>query len=175
MPLLNEHVQFFASSAAGFLGGSIGAQLSDVYPEVAGISTAINSVFPALSGSQRTSGYTDYRCFYVKNNSPDTTAVLAQIGFWSSSVSYNYDSTLTIGLGTSAANGTEQVIASPTTAPSGVTFSRAGDSNGLIPVISFGPLPPGQHRAFWLRRQIPANYSPWPTGRTWSFQVLMSE
>jgi hypothetical protein len=62
-------------------------------------------------------------------------------------------STIDIGVGTAAINGTEQTVANEATAPTGVTFSAPADAaSGLV----LGNIPAGQHKAIWLRRTITA-------------------
>lgn len=62
-------------------------------------------------------------------------------------------STIDIGVGTAAINGTEQTVANESTAPVGVSFSApASAAAGL----ALGTIPLGQHIAIWLRRTITA-------------------
>jgi hypothetical protein len=61
--------------------------------------------------------------------------------------------TIDIGLGSAAVNGTEQTVANEQTAPTSVTFSAPSTKAGGL---SIGNLPAGQHKAIWLRRTVTA-------------------
>lgn len=62
-------------------------------------------------------------------------------------------STIDIGVGTAAINGTEQTVANESTAPAGVSFSAPSTADSGL---ALGSIPAGQHKAIWLRRTITA-------------------
>jgi hypothetical protein len=96
-------------------------------------------------------GLVEYRCIYLHNASGADTMIAARA--WVISNTPLAGTTLDIGVGTSAVNGTEQTIANEATAPVGVTFSApAAAASGL----ALGDIPAGQHRALWLRRTVTA-------------------
>lgn len=109
------------------------------------------SLFDAVSSAEALAGDVEYRCFYVHN--AHATLTMENAVAWIQANTPSSDSTLDIGLGTSAVNATEQTVANESTAPSGVTFSAAATEGAAIPL---GNIPPGQHRAVWLRRTINA-------------------
>jgi hypothetical protein len=104
-----------------------------------------------VSSGEAATGDTEYRCFYVHNGHGSLTLENAVI--WLQSNTASADTDLNIGLGTSAVNGTEQTVVNEQTAPSGVSFSAAASEGAAI---SLGDIPPGQHRAVWLRRVVNA-------------------
>lgn len=109
------------------------------------------SLFDEVAAAESVTGRIEYRCVYVHNASAADT--LKAVVAWLSSNTANATTTLDIGLGTSAASGTEQVVGSETTAPTGVTFiAAASKANGIL----LGDLGPGVSRAIWLRRTVNA-------------------
>lgn len=72
---------------------------------------------------------------------------------WIQSNTTSADTSIEIGLGSSAVNGTEQTVANESTAPTGVTFS-APSSQGTA--LSIGNIPPGEHKAVWVKRIVNA-------------------
>jgi hypothetical protein len=111
----------------------------------------LDSLFDPISITQRISGHTDYYCVYVNNNSSSSQYSNVQIWF---TVVPSY---ITMGLGTSPINGTEQTIATDQTPPAGVSFSRPLSYDTSI---NIGNLPAQQHKAVWFRRIIPAGTMP---------------
>lgn len=115
------------------------------------VSLTVNQLFDVVSAAEAAAGRVEYRCVYLHNNSGADT--MTALRAWISANTPLAGTTIDIGVGTSAVNGTEQTIASETTAPSGVTFSApASAAAGL----ALGNIPPGQHRALWIRRTVSA-------------------
>lgn len=112
-------------------------------------SAVADNMFDDSQPAETTAGRVEYRCFYVHNANASLTLQSAVAWLGANTAS---DSTrVEIGLGTSVANGTEQVIANDTTAPIGVTFSLAPTkANGL----ALGSILAGQHCAVWVRRTV---------------------
>ena len=105
-------------------------------------------IFDDLTSAQALAGLTEYRCFYLHNDHGTLTALIAKI--WLQSNTAN--TRIAIGLGASAINGTEADTGSETVAPAGVTFSTVPVS--LVTGLEVGDIPPGQHKAVWLRRTV---------------------
>ncbi|SFD83616.1 hypothetical protein [Massilia yuzhufengensis] len=125
------------TSAIASLGGAKSSQ------------PASASLFDSVSGAEAVAGDTEYRCIYVHNAS--TTTAMANAVLWLTANTPSGSTDINVGLGTSAINGTEQTVANENTAPSGVTFTiSATKASGL----ALGNIPPGQHRAVWLRRVV---------------------
>lgn len=113
-------------------------------------STAVTgaSLFDSVGGAEAAAGDTEYRCIYVHN---DSATQMANAVLWLTANTPSGSTDINIGLGTSAINGTEQTVGSENTAPTGVTFTiSATKAAGL----ALGTIPPGQHRAVWLRRIV---------------------
>lgn len=126
------------------------------------MSSAIDGLFDYTSGAESAAGDIEYRCVYLHNASATDTMIGAVV--WISTNTPLAGTALAIGVGTSTVNGTEQTVANESTAPSGVTFSEpASAGSGL----ALGDIPPGQHRAIWLRRTVAAG-SGASANDTWS-------
>lgn len=123
-------------------GASLGGSKSSV--------PASASLFDSVSGAEAVAGDVEYRCIYVHNAgaSPMNNAVA-----WLTANTPSASTDMAIGLGSSAANGTEQTVTNESTAPAGVTFAAAASkATGL----ALGTIPAGQHRAIWYRRTVSA-------------------
>jgi len=126
---------------------------------------ASSAIFPDLSGAQCSAGVVLYRCIYVHNGHSTLTALGATL--WVQTNTLSPDTTADVGVGTSAINGTEQTVASETTAPTGVTFSAPTTyGSGL----ALGDIPAGQHRAVWLRLTVNAGAATYSDGLTLRMQ-----
>lgn len=108
-------------------------------------------IFDTVASAEAVAGDVEYRCIYVLNNHGSLTLVGAKL--WIQTNTPSGDTTIDIGLGTSAVNGTEQTVADEQTAPTGVTFSAPTNEAGGL---SLGDLGSGQHKAIWIRRTITA-------------------
>lgn len=124
------------------LGGEISANA---------VSGALHAFFDRVTGAEAAAGDVEYRCLYVRNGHPTLTLYGAVV--WVSSNTPSADTAMAIGLGTSAINGTEQTIADESTAPAGVAFSEPAN---FAAGLAIGDIPPGQHKAVWLRRTVSA-------------------
>lgn len=112
---------------------------------------ATTAIFDDVSSGESTAGDVEYRCIYVRNSHGTLTYENAVLHIQANTPSAT--TTVEIGVGTSAVNGTEQTVADESTAPSGVTFS-APSSFGAA--LALGNIPAGQHKAVWLRRTVDA-------------------
>jgi hypothetical protein len=113
---------------------------------------ATGAIFDDVSSAEATAGDTEYRCVYAHNAHASLTLVGAV--FWIPSNTPSAQTTVDVGLGTSAINSTEQSVADESTAPAGVTFAAAAIQGAGI---ALGDIPAGQSRAVWLRRTINAS------------------
>jgi hypothetical protein len=148
MPLITgDFVTRLSGGAANAVGNASlgGAKSSSVMP------SAIDQLFDQVSAAEAVAGDVEYRCVYLHN--ANATSEMLNAVVWISSNSPLAGSTLDIGVGTAAVNGTEQTVANESTAPSGVAFSApAAQGAGL----ALGNIPAGQHKAVWMRRTITA-------------------
>jgi hypothetical protein len=145
MPIVSTDIKFRLSGGAGNSdpNASLGGAKSST--------EAPTGLFDDVSSAEGTAGDIEYRCWYVHNN--HGTLTLQNAVTWITTNTPSTDTTVDIGVGTAAINGTEQTIANENTAPSGVTFS-APSSFGTA--LSLGSLPAGQHKAVWIRRTVTA-------------------
>lgn len=109
------------------------------------------AIFDDVSSAESAAGDVEYRCVYV-HNAHATLSYTSAVA-WLAANTPSATTTVDIGVGTSAVNGTEQTVADETTAPSGITFVAAAT---LGAGVALGDIPAGQHRAVWLRRTISA-------------------
>lgn len=137
MPITPSEIKILRSSATNSLGGAI----SNV--------EAGSDLFDTVIPTEAAAGRTEYRCVYVKNTNSSLALNGAVVTVATDTP--NVQSTLSVGVGTSAANGVEQTVNAETTAPSGVAFSASA---------TLGSISAGGHRSYWERRFISAVASP---------------
>src|SRR5687768_11458567 len=140
---IKEYKSTFSAGGIDSLGGAITAtEITD---------NTTHNIWDVVSSTESNTGDTEYRCIYVKNTNATLTLESAKV--WIATNTPSTDTSVEIGLGTSAVNGTEQTVANESTAPSGVTFSTAaGEGNAL----TIGNIPNGQHKAIWIKRIVGA-------------------
>lgn len=140
---IKEYRSTFSASGIDSLGGAITAT------EI--VDNTTHNIWDVVSSTESNSGDTEYRCIYVKNTNATLTLEAAKV--WVATNTPSTDTSVEIGLGSSAVNGTEQTVANEGTAPTSVTFSTAaGEGNAL----SIGNIPNGQHKAIWIKRIVGA-------------------
>lgn len=119
-----------------------------------GIKSSVDAtgvIFDDVSSAEATAGDVEYRCVYVHNTHASLTLIGAVL--WMLANTPSTSTTIDVGVGTSAVNGTEQTVADEGTAPTGVTFAAAASQAAGI---ALGDIPAGQSRAVWLRRTVTA-------------------
>ena len=159
MSIITADFQFRLSGGATNADGN--ASLGGVKSTNAA-STSVDALFDAVAAADALAGDIEYRCIYLHNNSGADLMTAARV--WIAANTPLAGTTLAIGVGTSALNGTEQTVANENTAPAGVVFTEpASAAAGL----ALGNIPFGQHRAIWLRRTVNAG-SGSSANDTWS-------
>src|SRR5574343_401176 len=148
MPIISTDIIYRLSGGSGNTDPN--ASLGGVKSSTA-IGAGLHNLFDVVSSAESSAGDTEYRCFYVHN--AHATLTMQNSVIWIQSNTTSTDTTIEIALGSSAVNGTEQTVADESTAPTGVTFSQPSNKAGGIVL---GDIPPGQHRAVWLRRTVAA-------------------
>lgn len=136
------------SGGAGNASGNAslgGAKSSTAAP------TTLNGLFDATSAAEASAGDVEYRCIYL-HNANGADSMINAVVFVSANTPLA-GSTIDIGVGTAAINGTEQTVADEQTAPAGVSFSAPSTAGTGL---ALGTIPAGQHKAIWLRRTITA-------------------
>lgn len=145
MPIISTDIKYRLSG-----GGSNtdpGASLGGVKSST----DAGSTIFDNVSSAEAAAGDIEYRCVYVHNNHGSLSLTGAKL--WIQANTPSGDTTIDVGVGTSAVNGTEQTVANENTAPVTVSFSAAANEGAAI---SLGDIPAGQHRAVWIRRTVTA-------------------
>lgn len=146
MPIINTEIQYRLSGGAA--NSNPDASLGGAKSSVA----AGTNLFDAVSSAEGAAGDVEYRCFYVHN--ANATLTMENAVVWIQANTPSADTQLAIAVGSSAINGTEQTVANEGTAPTGLTaFSEAANEGAAV---ALGNIPPGQHRAVWVRRTVNA-------------------
>lgn len=145
MPIISTDIKYRLS------GGSANTDPAASLGGAKSSTDAPSGLLDTVSSGEAASGDTEYRAIYVHNAHATLTLEAAKL--WIQANTPSADTTLEVGLGTSAVNATEQTVANEGVAPSGVTFVAAADEAGAI---SLGDIPAGQHRAVWIKRIVTA-------------------
>lgn len=167
-------VQFFLSAPsasagnaqAGTPGSSFGKYISTT--QLSG--TALNNLFPDLTGAQNAASQVDYACLFILNATASGNSMLNTVVWLPSSADVAGGATVTIGLDPAAASTKTTssvqaaVITASTNAPSGVTtwVSNTGtdpSSPSYTNGLQLGTIAPNQCRAIWVKRTA-TNSSP---------------
>jgi hypothetical protein len=164
MPITSGEIEYRLSGGAA--NSDVNASLGGAKSSVAVTDNTDNNLFDDVTGAEHTAGDVEYRCIYVHN--ADGALTLTSAVVWIQSDTSGADSDLSIAVGTAAVNGTEQTVANESTAPSGVSWSDAATSRATG--LALGNLPPGEHKAVWIRRTISAGSTP-QAGDTGSVQA----
>ena len=143
MPITSAEIVYRLSGGAANANANAslgGAKSSTVVPA---------ALFDDVTSAESAAGDTEYRCIYVHNANGTLTMQNAVLWITANTTANR----IAVGVGSSAVNSTEQTVADENTAPTGVTFSQPTTKGAAI---ALGNIPPGQHRAVWLRRAITA-------------------
>lgn len=143
MPITSAEIVYRLSGGAANSNANAsigGAKSSTVVPA---------ALFDDVTSAESAAGDTEYRCIYVHNANGALTLQNAVLWITANTTANR----IAVGVGSSAINGTEQTVADENTAPTGVTFSQPTTKGAAI---ALGNIPPGQHRAVWMRRAITA-------------------
>lgn len=145
MPIVSTDIKYRLS------GGASNADQNASLGGVKSSNEASASLFDIVGSAEAAAGDVEYRCFYVHN--AHATLTMQNSVLWVQTQTPSPGTDVAVGLGTSAVNGVEQTVPNENTAPSGVSFVAAPNKAGGIAI---GDIPPGQHRAVWVRRTVTA-------------------
>lgn len=109
----------------------------------------LNNVWDNVSGAESSSGDTEYRCIYIKNNHGSLTLTGAKI--WISSQTPSSDTSIEIALGGEGLNGTAETVANENTAPAGESFSSPSSFGAGL---SLGNMASGNTYPVWIKRIV---------------------
>ena len=129
------------SDPAASIGGAASSTLT--------LTGAAHDLFDAIAEDETDAGDVEYRCAYLTNTSAET-ATNARL--WIEANTPSPGSSVEIGLGAAAINGTETAAADEGTAPAGVSFSAAPVDKDTALVI--GDLPAGASKSIWIKRVV---------------------
>lgn len=145
--------RFSVSAAAGdTTAGTAATSLGDQISTTAITDATLGNLFDDVSGAEALAGSTEYRCFFVLNNHATLTLQGATIAVQSETsgggaITIALDNIAVSAKGSGSAQAA--VIASETTAPSGVGTFGAGP-------LTIGDLAPGQVKGVWVKRIVGA-------------------
>lgn len=130
---------------------SIGGDKISSAEGVLAYTTPLDSVFDRITKKENMDGVTDYRCFYLCNETSGVTVFNPKLKILTTP-----DSTISIG---PLAKGTvAEAIATEKNAPVGVTFHDKAaidkTSDGYLSFPNTTELRPGESAPFWIRRQV---------------------
>jgi hypothetical protein len=149
VPIVASDIKYYLSGGAA--NSDPNASLGGARSSTEVVTATLHNLFDIVSSAEASAGMTDYRCIYVRNEHGSLT--WQSVVTWLQQQADHANVTISIGLGTSAVDGTEQTIADENTAPNTVTFSEpANEGAGL----SIGDLATNEHKAIWVRRVVTA-------------------
>lgn len=146
MPIIQTDIQYRLSGGAANSNPALsigGAKSSQT------MSSAADAFFDRVGSAEAEAGDVEYRCFYIHNS--HTTLTMQSAVVWISSQTTSADTSIAIGIGSSAINGIEQTVANESTSPAAVAFSQPATEGAALAI---GDIPPGQHRSIWVRRTV---------------------
>ncbi len=148
MPIISTDIKYRLSG---------GASNTDPNASIGGIKSStevgagLHNLFDVVGSAETTAGDTEYRCVYVHN--AHATLTLDNAVAFIPTQTPSPDTSIEIGVGAAAINGTETAVANESTAPAGVTFFAAAS---LGAALALGNIPAGQHKALWVKRIVNA-------------------
>ena len=120
--------------------------------------TALDDLFPDVTGAQAAAGITQYLCLYFKNVDPNVNGFIAgAVYFLTQVMPTDANDKIAVALGTSAKNVAEQTIANITTAPTGVSWIDASTAVSLPTGVQLPTaMVQNDYQSVWFRRTIGA-------------------
>jgi hypothetical protein len=150
VPIVAADIDFRLSGGAA--NSDVNASIGGAKSSVEITDASLHNLFDVVSSVETAAGDVEYRCLYVHNAHATLTLQGAKI--WIQTQTPNSQSAVAIALGAAAVNATETAVANESTAPGGgVTFSEPANEGAALTI---GDIPPGQHKAIWVRRTIDA-------------------
>lgn len=153
MSIVSSDIQFQLSGGASNTdpNASLGGAISST-----GITdNTTNNLFASVTATQASSGVTQYRGFYVKNN--NGTLTWGDCRVYISQDTTSTSDEIDIGLAVEGVSTSMATIGSDTTAPTSVTFSHPTTYSAGIQLNSTTGLASGAYRGVWVRRTVNAS------------------
>lgn len=118
------------------------------------VGASINNLYDDVSSAEATSGDTEYRCFYFRNEDANANGLVDPV-VWISSNTPSSTTTIAIGLDPAGKNATATTIVDEQTAPAGVSFSSPA-SKGAGIALTGDPYMQNDYIGIWVRRVVDA-------------------
>lgn len=152
MPIVASDLQFRLSGGASNVdpNASLGGAISTAGGGLI-VTDTLHNVWDAVSGAESSTGDTEYRGIFMKNNHGSISLTGAKV--WISANTTSADDTVDIALAGEGVNNTIETIANESTAPVGETFSAPSTFAGGLTVPT---LAAGQAHGLWIRRTVNA-------------------
>lgn len=154
MAILASDIKFYLSGGA--TNTNPDASLGWIISSTAIVDDTLNNLFDDVTGVEHSTGDTNYRCIYVKNDSAETAY---NVRIYIESNTTAVDDTINIGkdlagAGDGSTTGVADTVADEHTAPDpAVTFTTATDyANGIV----LNTMTAGQVYGVWVKRIVSA-------------------
>lgn len=151
MPINSANLKYYLSGGAG--NSNPDASLGGIRSTTV-VGASINNLFDNVSSAEATSGDTEYRCIYFRNEDSNASGLITPI-LWIFSNTTSPTTTLEIGLDPAGKNATATTIANESSAPAGVSFSAPSTKLTGISLPS-GPYVQNDYVAIWVKRIVDA-------------------
>lgn len=152
MSIVSTDIQHLLSGGAAnanpnaSLGGAVSAtQITD---------NVDNNLFDDVTSAEAAAGSVEFRGYYAKN--AHATIPLTDARVYISQATTSTDTELDIAIAAEAVDTTMATIATETTVPTSVTFTRPTTYAGGLQLNSSTGLAAGSRRGFWVRRTVTA-------------------
>lgn len=158
MPIISTDIKYRLSGGGSNTdpNASIGGAKSTTE-----VGAGLHNLFDVVSSAETTAGDTEYRCVYVHN--AHATLTLDNAVAFITSNTPSADTSVEIGVGAAAINGTETAVENESTEPAGVTFFSAAN---LGAALALGNIPAGEHKALWVKRIVNAGAAAYTDDQT---------
>jgi hypothetical protein len=154
MPIVATDIVYRLSGGAA--NAAVNSSIGGIMSSTAMVDATVANLFDNVTGDQTAVGYTNYRCFYVRNS--HATITWQNVKVWINSNTTSPDSDASIGLdaaavGNGSTTGVAATPANDTTAPAGVAFTQPTTKAGALTI---GDMAPGTAKAIWVKRVVTA-------------------
>lgn len=130
---------------------SIGGRAATGNEGILGYTTPLDSIFDRVTKKENMDGMTDYRCFYLCNETTGITVFNPKIKILTTPNSV-------ISIGTQTKGTIAETITNEKAAPTGVIFHDKtaidGNLDGYLEFPGVTELRPGESAPFWIKRQV---------------------
>ena len=150
MPITATDLLFKLSGGAG--NSNVNASLGGAMSTTAITDATNNNLFDDVSGAESAAGSVEFRGFYIQNNHGTLTLQDARV--FISSLTASTSTEFDIAIAAEAVNVAMATIATETTVPATVTFTRPTTYAGGLQINSATGLAAAAYRGIWIRRTV---------------------